>query len=86
MPFVFNRRRYRCRVVPQSTSRILQIHNAEGNLLTIAPKEKRGQLTRTGGEAEWVDLTQPFYASLMQSALNALQLSEKDDWIKKKTN
>ena len=86
VPFVFNRRRYRCRVVPQSTSRILQIHNAEGNLLTIAPKEKRGQLTRTGGEAEWVDLTQPFYASLMQSALNALQLSEKDDWIKKKTN
>jgi single-stranded-DNA-specific exonuclease len=86
VPFVFNRRRYRCRVLPQATSRILQIHNAEGNLLTIAPKEKRGQLTRTGGEAEWVDLTQPFYANLMQSALNALQLSEKDDWIKKKTN
>lgn len=86
VPFVFNRRRYRCRVVPQDSSRLLQIHNAEGNLLTIAPKEKRGQLMRTGGEPEWVDLTQPFYANLMQSALNALQLSEKDDWIKKKTN
>ncbi|MEP1075720.1 single-stranded-DNA-specific exonuclease RecJ [Leptolyngbya sp. PL-A3] len=85
VPFIFSRRRYQCRVVPQGNSRELQIYNAEGNLLTISPKQTTGRLTRQGSEAELVDLNQPFYENLMQSALHALQLAEKEDWIKKKT-
>lgn len=85
VPFIFSRRRYQCRVVPQGNSRELQIYNAEGNLLTISPKQATGRLTRQGSEAQLVDLNQPFYENLMQSALHALQLAEKEDWIKKKT-
>jgi len=85
VPFVFNRRRYRCRIAPLGSSRELHIHNAEGNVLSITPKQGMGRLTRPGGAPEAVDLTQPFYENLMQSALHALQLAEKEDWIKKKT-
>ncbi len=82
--FTFSRRRYQCSILPHDTSRELHIHNAEGGVLVIRPKHKVGQLVRQTGEAQTVDLTHPFYADLMHAALNALQLAEKDDLLKKK--
>lgn len=82
--FTFSRRRYQCSILPHDTSRELHIHNAEGGVLVIRPKHKVGQLVRATGEAQTVDLTHPFYADLMHAALNALQLAEKDDLLKKK--
>ncbi|MGG6296009.1 single-stranded-DNA-specific exonuclease RecJ [Leptolyngbya sp. AN02str] len=84
VPFTFSKRRYHCTILMLDGVRELHIRNAEGGVLVIQPKQRVGRLLRQSSDVQLVELSHPFYADLMQAALNALQVAEKDDLLKKK--
>ncbi|MDX2212727.1 MAG: single-stranded-DNA-specific exonuclease RecJ [Oculatellaceae cyanobacterium bins.114] len=82
--FQFSNRQYTCSISVVDDLRELQIRNAEGQVLTVQPEHQRGLLGQRREEAKEVDISQPFYADLIQAALRALEIVEKDELLKKK--
>ncbi|MBD2459445.1 single-stranded-DNA-specific exonuclease RecJ [Oscillatoria sp. FACHB-1407] len=82
--FRFSNRQYTCSISGVGDDRELQIRNAEGQVLTVQLQHQRGLLGKRREDAKDVDISQPFYADLIQTALNALEIVEKDELLKKK--
>ncbi len=64
--------------------RELHIHNPEGHLLAVQPQQAWGWLGQNREDAQRVDVSQPYYFNLIRAALNALEIAEKSDLLKKK--
>jgi single-stranded-DNA-specific exonuclease len=82
--FYFNKRKYTCSISGVGLTKELRIRNVEGQVLAIQPQQKRGLLGKRREDAEEIDVSQPFYFNLVRAALSALELTEKDDLLKKK--
>ena len=84
LPFPFNNRTYTCNITTVDGQRELHIYNPDGQLLATRPKETWGFLGKSRAEAQPVDVSQPHYFNLIRAALNALEIAEKTDLLKKK--
>jgi len=82
--FYFNKRKYLCRITMVQDERELHIHNPEGHLLAVQPQQAWGWLGQSREDAQRVDVSQPYYFNLIRAALNALEIAEKSDLLKKK--
>ncbi|WP_088894120.1 single-stranded-DNA-specific exonuclease RecJ [Leptolyngbya ohadii] len=89
IPFVYNHRHYLCRIKSsaigrESIGRELRIRNAEGQILTLYPDQQQGWMGEDRATGQAIDLSQAFYFNLMQAALSALEIAEKDQLIQEK--
>ncbi|MDG2615400.1 single-stranded-DNA-specific exonuclease RecJ [Thermoleptolyngbya sichuanensis XZ-Cy5] len=84
LPFPFNNRTYTCHITTIEGQRELHIYNPDGQLLATRPRETWGFLGKSRAEAQPVDVSQPHYFNLIRAALNALEIAEKTDLLKKK--
>ena len=85
LPFPFNNRTYTCNITTVDGQRELHIYNPDGQLLATRPKETWGFLGKSRAEAQPVDVSQPHYFNLIRAALNALEIAEKTDLLKKRS-
>ncbi len=76
--FYYNERRYSCGLFTNGSKRELRIRNAQGKVLAIAPGQTTGLLGMNREESEEIDISQPGYYKLIQAALQALEITEKD--------
>ncbi|WP_297087102.1 single-stranded-DNA-specific exonuclease RecJ [Thermoleptolyngbya sp. C42_A2020_037] len=84
LAFPFNNRTYTCHITTVEGQRELHIYNPDGQLLATRPKETWGFLGKSRADAQPVDVSQPHYFNLIRAALNALEIAEKTDLLKKK--
>jgi len=83
LPFPFNNRTYTCNITTVDGQRELHIYNPDGQLLATRPKETWGFLGKSRAEAQPVDVSQPHYFNLIRAALNALEIAEKTNLLKR---
>ncbi len=76
--FMFSNRPYQAQVLQQGEARELQIHNGDGHALVVLLPERKGYLWIPGENAQLVNLAEPGYANLIQAALDAIALRQKD--------
>ncbi len=76
--FVHEERAYSCRLLEFETGRELRIRNAQGKVLAIQQGQRLGRLTKNPSDTVEVDVCQPYYYSLIRSALSALGVDKYD--------
>ncbi|GET40762.1 single-stranded-DNA-specific exonuclease RecJ [Microseira wollei] len=76
--FYYNERRYTCGLFANGFERELRIRNSQGKVLAIAPGQTTGLLGMNREESEEIDISQPGYYKLIQAALQALEIAEKN--------
>ena len=76
--FYYKQRRYTCGLFKNGSERELRIRNHEGKILAITPGKTTGLLGMKREESEEVDICQPSFESLIQSALEALAVAERN--------
>ena len=82
--FYYNKRQYTCYVASTGETKELRIRNAEGQVLAIQPKERRGLLGRRRETAKEVDVSQPYYFNLIRAALDAIEISVQGKLVQQK--
>jgi single-stranded-DNA-specific exonuclease len=75
--FFYSHRRYQARTVKKGSSRELQIHNPEGQILVVLLPEKQGYLCIPGEPARPVDLSEHHYFNLLRAGLDALEIRQQ---------
>jgi single-stranded-DNA-specific exonuclease len=76
--FYYNERRYTCGLFANGSKQELRIRNSEGKVLAIAPGQTTGLLGMNREESEEIDISQPGFYQLIQAALQALEIAEKN--------
>jgi single-stranded-DNA-specific exonuclease RecJ len=82
--FYYNKRKYSCSIAQLGSIKELRIKNPEGKILAIQAEQQRGLLGKRREDAQEVDISQPHYFNLIRAALNALDITDKDQLLKKK--
>ncbi len=75
--FFYSHRRYQARTFKKGTSRELQIHNPEGQVLVVLLPEKQGFLYLPGAPRRTVDLGEHHYFNLVRAGLDALEIRQQ---------
>ena len=75
--FFYSHRRYQARTLKKGTSRELQIHNPEGQILVVLLPEKQGYLCIPGESARPVDIGEHHYFNLLRAGLDALEIRQQ---------
>lgn len=75
--FFYSHRRYQARTFKKGTSRELQIHNPEGQILVVLLPEKQGYLCIPGEAARPVDISEHHYFNLLRAGLDALEIRQQ---------
>ncbi|NER82527.1 MAG: single-stranded-DNA-specific exonuclease RecJ [Leptolyngbya sp. SIO1D8] len=76
--FFYSRRRYLARIFTKGSSRELQIHNPEGQILVVLLPERQGYLCIPGEPARPVDVSEAYYFNLIRAGLGALEIRQKN--------
>ncbi len=71
-------RQYSCSISQDGDSLELRIRNSEGQVLAIQPQQGQGLLGKRRDEAKPVDISQPHYATLIRTAMQALNIDAQD--------
>ncbi|HIK57318.1 MAG TPA: single-stranded-DNA-specific exonuclease RecJ [Synechococcales cyanobacterium M55_K2018_004] len=82
--FYYNSRKYTCSLAALEDVRELRIRNPDGLVLAVHPHQKRGLLGKRREEAQEVDIAHPHFYNLIRAALNALQIADLSELLKKK--
>jgi hypothetical protein len=82
--FYYNKRKYSCSIAQLGSAKELRIKNPEGKVLAIQAGQQRGLLGKRREDAQEVDVSQPHYFNLIRAALNALEIADKDQLLKKR--
>ena len=77
IPFEYKQRCYTCGVFPTANSLELRIKNSEGKVLAIESGNLTGLLGNSRKDATQIDLFQPHYYDLIQTAIQALETAKK---------
>lgn len=75
--FFYSHRRYWVRTFKKGTSRELQIHNPEKQILVVFLPEKQGYLCIPGETPRTVDIGDAHYFNLLRAGLDALEIQQK---------
>ena len=73
--FEYKQRQYTCGIYENGVSRELRVKNSEGKVLVMQPEDKFGLLGFNRDNAEQIDLSQPIYEGIIQTAIQALSTS-----------
>ncbi|HEY9644870.1 MAG TPA: hypothetical protein V6C88_00800, partial [Chroococcidiopsis sp.] len=76
--FWHNDRPYSCSVSQNGDGPELRIRNSEGQVLAIQPQQRQGLLGKRRDEAKPVDISQPHYATLIRTAMQALNIDAEN--------
>ena len=70
--FEYKQRQYTCGIYNNGASTELRVKNSEGKVLVMRPEDKFGLLGFNRENAEQVNLSQPIYEGIVQTAIQAL--------------
>ena len=73
--FEYKQHQYTCGIYENGMSRELRVKNSEGKVLVMRPENKFGLLGFNRDNAEQVNLSQPIYEGIVQTAIQALSAS-----------
>ncbi len=73
--FEYKQRQYTCGIYNNGTNTELRVKNSEGKVLVMRPEDKFGLLGFNRENAEQVNLSQPVYEGIVQTAIQALSNS-----------
>ena len=79
--FYYNKRKYACGIFKSQTSNELRIRNDKGEVLAIEQGKKIGFQGKRRESSKQVDVSQPYLYNLIKSAVNALEIAEKDQLL-----
>ena len=70
--FEYKQRQYTCGIYENGVSTELRVKNSEGKVLVMRPEDKFGLLGFNRENAEQINLSQPIYEGIVQTAIQAL--------------
>ena len=73
--FEYKQRQYTCGIYENGVSTELRVKNSEGKVLVMRPEDKFGLLGFNRDNAEQINLSQPIYEGIVQTAIQALSTS-----------
>jgi len=79
--FYYNKRKYVCGIFKTESSKELRIRNERGEVLAIEQGKRIGFQGKKRENSKEVDVSQPYLYNLIKAAVNALELTEKNQLL-----